>query len=87
MAEVAKNMDTFCFSNFGCRVVLKLLDIIALNEESLLQYFADSYIERNVQRMMTDQNANYIIQKVIFLQHHSKLDFITDLFLKDVSHH
>lgn len=84
LAEVARHMETFCFSNFGCRVVLKLYDIMAFNDESQIQFFADSYIERNVQRMMVDQNANYIIQKIIFLQHHSKIDFITDLFTKDV---
>ena len=84
MAEVARHMETFCFNNFGCRVVLKLYDIMAITDEAQIQYFADSYIERNVQRMMVDQNANYIIQKIIFLQHYSKIDFITDLLIKDV---
>lgn len=84
MAEVAKNIEIFCFNSFGCRVVLKLFDIMAVTDEELIQNYAESYVERNVRKMMLDQNANYIIQKIIMLQPSSKIDYITDIFVRDV---
>lgn len=85
MKEVADNFEVYCFANFGCRVVLKLYDIIAVTDENLIENFADGYVEKNVLRMMVDQNANYIIQKIIYLQPSEKLAYITDIFLKEVS--
>jgi hypothetical protein len=85
MGEMSQNMEVYCFNSFGCRVVLKLFDIMAITDESQIENFANGFIEKNVLRMMTDQNANYIIQKIIYLQPSSKLGFVIDLFLKDVS--
>lgn len=82
---MSQNMEVYCFNSFGCRVVLKLFDIMAITDESQIENFANGFIEKNVLRMMTDQNANYIIQKIIYLQPSSKLGFVIDLFLKDVS--
>lgn len=84
MNEVAKHIEIFCFNSFGCRVVLKLYDIMAITDEDLIQNYADSYIERNVRKMMLDQNANYIIQKIIMLQPSNKIHFITDIFVREV---
>ena len=78
-------MKDYCYHSYGCRVVLKLYDIIAITDDSLIEGFGNYFVEKNVEAMMTDLNANYIIQKVIHLQPSSKLGFISDLFSDKVA--
>ena len=82
--EVAGRMPDYCFNAFGCRVVLRLFEYLALDESWGIEGFADSFIEKNILRMIKDTNANYIVQRVIFLQPENKLRYITELFLRDV---
>lgn len=85
MKEIAAHMKDYCYHSYGCRVVLKLYDIIAITDDSLIEGFANGFVEKNVESMMIDLNANYIIQKVIHLQPSSKLAFISDLFRDKVA--
>ena len=85
MKKVASEFETYCYNSYGCRVILKLYEIMAVTDEELIENLADGFIEKNVEKMVEDQNANYIIQKVIHLQPISKLKFISNIFLNDVT--
>jgi pumilio RNA-binding family len=81
---VAAKMDRLCFNVYGCRVVLKLFDILAIVDENQLVGFAENYIEANLKRMIVDQSANYIVQKLVYLLSRYQVKYIVDFFMKDV---